>query len=262
MFDKSNNIDWETRVDRQIDLILLCITTGNYGPFHALVAHNVIQGADHWTTFCDMRNASRDYNNRPSENDLMHVSVNLVHNLEENFDKRVKEFQTLYKRNPTHHRLEQGVEELQQSIRHHHKQTFEHSRDQGKHIIRQLPAHLRDVASKLFTLSLDAPGTVIEEQDRSVKNIYNTVFDNPKRLPMNIQKAFASNKAAADVAVKWVRSLYHRRHFEMDDESDAGSDVSEMEELIADVLPDLDSSVQRLTFRKTELGWKISDMVR
>ncbi|OJD34036.1 uncharacterized protein BKCO1_2500077 [Diplodia corticola] len=267
MFSRPSPPDWDARVDRHIDLIDLCLTTGNYGPLHAIIAQNVADGSDPLNELLSLRSPV-SAQSHPSENDLMNVGLELIHSIETYFDSQLDAFASIAHKHPRQpERLEKAAEKLVDSFHGHNKEVFARAHDQGKNIIRQLPKPEHDPASRLFTASFDSPSSVVEQQNRMLKTISDTVWNNPRRIPVTLTRAFASNRAAADVAYKWVRSIYHHNHYGQghghgllsDDEEGFVSDEGGMD-VIDDALTGLDPGAERLSFQRTESGWKICNV--
>ncbi|KAL1615539.1 hypothetical protein SLS54_008944 [Diplodia seriata] len=266
MYTNPTDLDWEAWVDRHMHFIDLCLTTENYGPLHALTALKVANAHDP-RVFLVQARGSVTASNHPSENDLMQVGIELIHSIEQYFESQLDTFAAIARKHPHPERLEKAAEKLVDSFHGHNKEVFARAHDQGKNIIRQLPKQEHDPLSRLFTAMFDAPSSLVEQQSRQVKTIFDTVWNNPRRVPVQVTRAFASNRAAADVAYKWVRSIYHHHHHgpplsvlgeeEEEEEKFVGSDDGGME-FVDDALTGLDPDVERLSFVKTENGWTIN----
>ncbi|KAL1639598.1 hypothetical protein SLS58_007798 [Diplodia intermedia] len=247
MHTNPTDLGWEAWVDRHMHLIDLCLTTENYGPLHALAASKVTDAHDPRVHLVQAR-GSVTTSNHPSENDLMQVGIELIHSIEQFFESQLDSFAAIARKHPHPERLEKAAEKLVDSFHGHNKEVFARAHDQGKNIIRQLPKQEHDPLSRLFTAMFDAPSSLVEQQSRQVKTIFDTVWNNPRRVPVQVTRAFASNRAAADVAYKWE---------EEEEEKFVGSDDGGME-FVDDALTGLDPDVERLSFVKTENGWTIN----
>jgi DNA anti-recombination protein RmuC len=254
-FDASS---WESQLDRLSSLYQICLATGNYGPMHAWIASDLNGDVDHQAVFSQtlITSASIANDNGALER-LMNVNIGQIKEIRDGFNKNVEQLLRKISDDSKADELQDALENLIDTMQKLNNDSWEKSRQNGKSIIKTLPADLRPSAARIFSGALAPVSTITEQQIQSlVKALETAEGEKPgwlHRLKAGLHEALAVNQAVARAAIQYTEAIYKL------EDKQASCETGLLPGHSIDEIPVDDLGVDRLYLRKTSNGWEVCD---